>query len=905
MQQPIQAGKVGAVSAVRRVRAFAGQFALLAVLALVVALLITAAPTLANRSADQGLRNQIAAQPVAVRDITYQETPDRFESPLTGASRPDQLRLLLDSMAPALRDVIGDRWYAAQTGSAKASGPGLRPGAPLDLVLRTTTGGQPAVTMVDGRWPAGSTDPKAPVEAMLPVDVADKLGLRPGALLTAKPNGPDLPRARVAIVGTFRAVDPAAGIWDSLPSVLRLTPGPPDANPSPVTAVALTSQAGLDSRSGAHWPVTHSWRYRVAPDRLDAGHVTSVIDGIHEMDQQVPRGLTLTRGLEEPLGKFLARFNAALTVLSIITAGVLATLAGLVILAAGLAVRRRAAEFDLLRARGGAYADVAGRSLAESLLVIPLAAVAGWAIGLTVPGRPAGTGWLVLAATLIITLALPVSAVAARSAVGGPPQDLTGRARSTRRLTLEVSLLAVAALGTFLLRRRGLPPAGEIDPLLAAVPVLLAVAAAVVALRGYPWPLRLAGRIAARARGSVAFLGLARAARGAVTGPLIVVVVAVATAAFCGVVAIGIQDGRDRAADLAVPADALLTGDRFAPDTATELAAQPGVREIAPLVAQSASELFRTAVDVKPIGRIYVLAVDAPAFVRVAARSDSGYDVPGMLAAAAAGTGPVPALVSGSVAADLPGGGVVIVQGGRYEFRAEQVVSSFPTIPGDHDRFVVLPWQALRPAPGTPLTPTGFLVAASGFDRPALQRIGDEGQARYFTSGPVTGTPPVRPSVLTSRATVRTDLSQGGANGVLLLGFTVGVIGGAVLGLLAIAFAVLAGARARGRVLSRLRTMGLSRPQWRGLLIVELAPLIGAAMLTGAVAGVLIPLLLTPVLGLSTFTEGVPVRVHFEAGMFGGAVALGGFALAIAIAIEATINRRLRLGEVLRLGEES
>lgn len=85
----------------------------------------------------------------------------------------------------------------------------------------------------------------------------------------------------------------------------------------------------------------------------------------------------------------------------------------------------------------------------------------------------------------------------------------------------------------------------------------------------------------------------------------------------------------------------------------------------------------------------------------------------------------------------------------------------------------------------------------------------------------------------------------------------------------------------------------------------ELAPLVGVSVLTGAVVGAALPLLLNPVLGLAAFTSGDPVRVAFEPGLVAGVVVLGAVALGLAVAVEALNNRRLRLGEVLRLGEES
>jgi putative ABC transport system permease protein len=152
---------------------------------------------------------------------------------------------------------------------------------------------------------------------------------------------------------------------------------------------------------------------------------------------------------------------------------------------------------------------------------------------------------------------------------------------------------------------------------------------------------------------------------------------------------------------------------------------------------------------------------------------------------------------------------------------------------------------------------------------------------------------------------VRAELGGSGVNGLLVFGFTVGAVGGGVLGLLALAFAVLAGARGRGQVLSRLRTMGLSRRQWRGLLLVELTPLVLVSVLTGALVGAVLPVLLTPVLGLAAFTGGAAVRVRFEPGLVAGVLGLAVLALGFAVAVEALNNRRMRLGEVLRLGEES
>jgi putative ABC transport system permease protein len=306
---------------------------------------------------------------------------------------------------------------------------------------------------------------------------------------------------------------------------------------------------------------------------------------------------------------------------------------------------------------------------------------------------------------------------------------------------------------------------------------------------------------------------------------------------------------------------------------------------------------------------VAVLLVDGPGLAEAARDAGRAVPVPAALRGGPQ-SGPATAIVSSGLAAELARAGLdasarVTVQGREYPFRVAGTADGFPLLPPTAERFVVLPWQAL-PDPGpTGPVPTAFLVSGDGFDTEALRQAGDEGQRRYQTGGTVVaGDRPIGAQVTTWRQ-ARHQLGGGSANGLLLFGFAAGAAGGAALGLLAVAFAVLAGARARARVLSRLRTLGLSRRQWRGLLLVELTPLVAVALLTGAVTGAALPLLLTPALGLSAFTGGTPVRVAFSPGLVGAVVAAGAVALALAVTVETLNNRRMRLGEVLRLGEES
>jgi putative ABC transport system permease protein len=846
-----------------RVRAFAGYFAVLAVLAALTALLITAVPRIAGRLADDGLRQQIHTEPTPVRDLTYRFTPDPDQPGPPGLAA--ELDGKLAAMPPAVRGLISERWYAAETPVVPTTNPDLPPGPPLNLILRTVGGTRDAISVTAGHRPAGAS------EVMLATSVATALHLRLGSPLRMVP-APGVQPVTVTVVGLFTAADPANGIWDPQPPALAVTPPSGLSDPDPITAVALTSDAALDACRAANWPVSYTWRYRVDPDRLTTGGASAVLDGIRRLDRTHDRGTEFAQGLDTPLQAFLAAQDAARGVLFIVLASLLATVAGLVILTARLLARRRAHEFGLLRARGAARAALARRSAAESVLVAAPAAVAGWALG-----GAGGAGWPAAAAALIVAAAFPVAVLAGRGL--------------RYRLSAEAAILLLAAVATYLLRRRGLPATGQVDPLLVCVPVLLTVAAAVLLLRGYPWLLHGAGRLAARARGAIAFLAVALARRAA-TGSLVVVVVAVAGAAFCGGVAAGIRDGRDRAAALAVPADALLTADRFAADTAAALAALPDVRAVTPLVAQQGQETARPGgAEVAPA---YVLVVDGPTFARVA--RGSGFRLPAALAGATPSAGPVPALASPAVAGDLTRGGVITTQNRAYPFRVAAVAESFPTVPPGTRRFVVLPGQAV---PGD-RTPTGFLIAATRVDAAALQRVGNEGRNRYFGTGPVVSRPSAVTPVVTTRTAVHAGLDRGGANGLLSFGFTGGVLGGATLALAAVAFAVLADAPGRARVLARLRTMGLSRRQRSRMLIVELAPMVGLAVLAGAAMGLLLPVLVGPVLRLSTFTGGVAVPLRADPRLAGAVVLFGALALALAIAVEGVAGRRLDSRRPLR-----
>ncbi|PZG17214.1 permease [Micromonospora craterilacus] len=896
---------------VRRVRAYGAHVGLLAVLGLVAALLVTAVPRLANGYADRSLHADVTRLPHLVRDVSIavEQQPD---DPVGAAAGQADLDRFADALPQPLPQLVDRRWYAARLDeellSATGDDPPMDGGAVKKVGLRAQTGVEDAADLTAGRWPRSEAG--RPAELAVSAAVAEMLSLRPGSWLRfTGPGG--LKRAQAQVVGVFDPRDVGDPVWDDL--LLALDPVAPVADGEPYLAAAVTDWAGIDTVAvGSGAPATYEWRYRFDERRLNTTTMEAVTAAVADTRRiaWLPDS-TVQTSLDITLIRFAEQLHAVRALLAIAQSGLVASLLGLILLAARLAVQRRREELALLRARGASLAAIGRRTLAEAALVQPVAVLLGWLVATRVPGRSEGAPWAVLLLAVLTTAVVPVLAVLAqrRGGLVAGRSDLIRQRPSVRRLTVEASVLVLAGLGVVLLRRRGIDPAGGVDAYLSSVPVLVAVAAALVAIRLLPWPLRLVGRLAGRARGALLFLGVARAGRGApvALGPLAVLIVAVSTGVFGGVVATTVAAARDRAATLAVPADAWLAGYAFPPDAADALTGVAGVETVTRVWVDSNRRLLsETGPQATVFRPVRVLVVDAPAFAEVVARSGVDVDVPAALRSAARGAGPVPAVVSPNVAADLGDRAVADVQNRLYEFHVAGVADTFPGVGLGVDRFVVLPWQALPEYEFTPIIPNRYLIAGDDIDEAKLLEVADAEQRRRQSA--VLGvevTQTQLPATLETRRAYREGLERTGANEVLTLAFTAGAAGGTALAVLAVGFAVVADAAGRGRMLSRLRTMGLSAAHGRRLLVYELVPLVVVAALTGGAVGMALPRLLGSTLGLSAFAPGVPIRDHLDPLVVGGVLALVVLGLLAGLAAENVVNRRMRLGEVLRLGEEN
>ncbi|GAA2555833.1 ABC transporter permease [Streptomyces koyangensis] len=856
-----------------RLRAAPLQALSLAVLVLVTAFLAGALPRAVEGAEAEGLRHALAeAGPAdgAIEVLADTPAPHHPVPVREKAARPAALREVgaqIDALLPAPLTATEERGSRGVQLSEPlpSEEPGLpRPdGLPPRFLVAAQDGLTEHARLVAGAWPRGegvrSADRSA--EAVVTRATAKAMRLKPGSVVHLPAvQGPD--RA-VKITGVVEPLAPDTTYW-SHTEVLR-TPGllaAPSNSPFNTSyywqaALLLAPEAGpflygLDPLPQAYW--------RISPDTsgLTARDVPALQAGLASLEggplqsrlrSEVAAGAAVSTGLDGAVDAFagLSRAVSSVTAVALVGAG---TVAGVVLLMAqALTATRRRPELTLLRARGASVAGIAGRLLAETAVVVLPAAAAGQALAWLL--LPEARAWPSLAASAAVAalacLALPVRAALAHRTprVHEARGDLVLARPSRRRTVAELCLLVLAA-GAVLALRGGTDVGG---PLVAAAPVLVAVIAALVLVRLYPLPLRLALRPLARTRGALGFLAVARTGRGSAAQvlPLLAVLTALTTAAFGGAVLAGIDDARDRAALLATGADARVERSRAPlPDgLADRVAAVDGVERTTAVHLDYSLAL--------PDGTTVALAVVEPdGYARLTRETGLGaFDAkvlretpPGP--AATKDSGPVLSAVASPGTAELLGeerhrwGGPL----GSFTLQVSEVRDTTPALPDQE--FLVIDGAELPKA-----LPTLVLATGSGLDTAALKKATEAGGSH---------------TELTLRSTERAAFTdsplQSGAERLYLGAVAAGVAFAA----LAVLLALLQSASERTALLARLRTMGLSARQGRRLLVLEALPqavlaaagcvLVGRATVALMADGVSLELLALPP-GFDSVTAGL------------------------------------------------
>ncbi|WP_328932232.1 MULTISPECIES: hypothetical protein [unclassified Streptomyces] len=917
--------------------------ACLAVLVLLLTALCAWAPALAGRQEDRALRQRVDAAQTQAPLISLSTTPEVFNTSPPAVDMASLLtagRTLTEQLGPAAR-------HLSFTGGSYDYDPASllspRPPGPANTSTNLTASYLPSarahVRYVSGRPPADHTPLATPPQIALSQTTARALGVRTGSRLSLEfPKTPEAqdapPHATLSVSGIYHATAAADDFWTGRETLDR--PARYAAERSAGTVLAVRGLVGRDAAdllagAGVGGPRV-TWQLRAdlsgaAYDRARAltgplSHYSADLSAARcqgsdwvtgdiscRIGGQATGSLLVTDSLTPLLTAFTTQDHQARALATYAVDALAAVALATVAVAVRLLLRRRQPHLRLQRARGASTTRLVLLRCAVAWPVVLLAALLGWAVGRALAPTGASGSPQPLPAALATCVVLLTVPLMTWLAVREPRRP--GRLRRTRRKTavgrrvvLELTVLLATAAGVVALRSQG--P----DGILGAVPVLVALSVVLLLLRVYPLVLRLVLRQARRGRGTVGFIGAARAAHDApATGlALFVLVLTLGTAVFGGLVQRTIGDGLATGAAWTSGADASATvagTPAVAPGPATTTGVRTALQRLyaLDLVGQD---------DGAVVSQVAVITVDPRQLAAVAPKSGLAEALLSGLGGASGGRVdarvPLPSFVSpGLRAAERTGGfgATVVTQG---EPPVNLTFKPVGTLSTDELRDPLLgPVTAQIPA-GTPM-----LITVAGAERLLPQQAsgstvlllgsdgegkGDEATALRSAAAKALG-PLAQIRVRTETlSTLRADgLTQG-------LGtiYTTTSILAALSGLLALALELTLTAQERGRTTAFLRTLGLGAREAGVIHFLQLLPLAVATALGGTLLGLLEPRLLAPTLDLRQFTGG-PAQPALRTDYSLTLALVAGVTLLILVAAasETVLARRRRLGAVLRL----
>lgn len=922
-----------------------GDLPLLACLAAVV-LVLTAlcawAPAFAGGQEDRALRQRVDASQTQAPLISLSTTPQVFDTIPPAVDAAGMLRAgpaLTEQLAgPAARHVtVTGGSYDYEQASLISPRPPGPANSSTQLALSYLPSARAHLHYVSGRPPADRTPLGTAPQIGLSQTTAQALGVRAGSRLTLEfaktlgvQNAP--PHAELLVSGVYRTTAASDDFWSGRETLDQPSRYP--AEHSAGTVLAVRGLVGLDAAdllagAGVGGP-RMTWQLRAdlsgaALDRARAltGPLSTYSADLSEalcqgadpitgdlgchVGGQATGPLLLIDSLTPLLAAFTAQDRQAGQLATFAVDALAAVALATVTVAVRLLLRRRQAHLRLQRARGASTGRLVLLRCAVAWPVVAVSALLGWAAGQAL--APTGTS----GSPQPMTAALAASAVAltvplmAWLAVREPRRP--GRLRSSRRklavgrrAVLELTVLIATAAGVVALRSQG--P----DGILGAVPALVALTVVLVLLRCYPFMLRLVLRQARRSRGTVGFIGAARAAHDApATGlALFVLVLTLGTAVFGGLVHRTVDDGLVTGAAWTTGADASAT-------VAGTVTPVPDTRTTATRTALQHLYTLGLAgqADGAVISPVAVVAVDPEQLAAVAPKSPLAATLLARLGTAtearADANAPLPSLLSPDLRArERTGGftGTVVPDGQRPK---DVVFTPAGTLTAAELHDPLLGPVTAQITAGTPLLITtaraarsmppqssGSTVLLLKGDTPAAAEPVALRSAAAKALGPMARIR-VRSETLSA---LRTDGLTRGLGTI----YTTSSILAALAGLLALVLELTLTSHERSRTTSFLRTLGLGGREAGALHFLQLLPLALASAAGGTLLGLLEPRLMAQTLDLRQFTGGPTQPALHTDNSLTVALVAGVTALILAAAVtEAVLARRRGLGAVLRL----
>ncbi|MGH2454984.1 MAG: hypothetical protein ACRDHD_01810, partial [Candidatus Limnocylindria bacterium] len=745
----------------RRARAEPGLAMTVVATVAVTCLLGAMLPRLEHRVTDDGIRHELRTSAPTLRSVQVLAT-----GRIVAATDPaDPMRAVREAgddvrgdLGPTLREVLSPPTFVAEsTRYQLVPDPDIRPVPPPSfLALRQQEEVNRHVRYVAGREPTGSgrtallplagaggATLRLPlIEVAVSVETAARLRLELDAIrfasadlddvlvAPAQPEGPVW--VAVRLVGTFEVIDPDDEFWLGDRQLVRVFEAGSIERPL-LLAAGIIAPEGYRSLLASPGLLRYAWRFMTQPDLVDGAVAGRLGDDLRRLRASFgsasaprPGERSVRTGLDRILEAFRARHAATVGALTVIGLGVLGVALAALVLVAALVGERRRAALALTRGRGAAAWQAAAGVLAESLLLTLPPTLAGLALATwLVDARPAPLSQAVaLGIGLAAAVALLASSLAA--SIGRLAQTahvrLAARPVSGRRLVAEGLVIGLALGGVVLLRRRGLA-IGAIDPLLAAIPTLLAVATGLILLRAYPLPIRLLAWLAAAGRGLVAPLALRRVSRQPQATQLLLLaaLLAVSVGVFASGVSQSVTDGqalaawRETGADYRVGAP---TGGSLG--SRLDLAAVAGVDATAQAAVLEGTTVLVTT---GTAGATTLAAIEPQRYEAVTAGTPVATTFPAAFGApptaqAGAHDTPIPAIISRLA----PGGRVRLVEGNRFgllldgarvTFLVVGVRDTFAGIAPDQS-FVLVPIEHLRArAPQRPVAASVIFLSGS------------------------------------------------------------------------------------------------------------------------------------------------------------------------------------------------
>lgn len=865
-------------------------------------------PGLVLDTLDEGAREAVAAfgtdaDVVALATIG---APGPEAQATSAASLVNLAKVIPDGLPPGLASVYAGSTLSVLSGETPVrdiDGEQWTGGGRLAMQFAMLTDeNSAALTIVDGRLPVvRAADSLAPVEVVVSRATADAANLEVGQVVTLAVNqgqiffdeGP-IPEPVVVIVGIAEATDADDDFWAETPEIW--TPRHRDASAAVGEQLRFTALAAPDGIQTAslflEYPLNGFVRLHVDPQLFSATLVGPTVD---EASALRAGGLSLVpgsaigvqTGIPEALADYPRLARAALAQMSVMMAGVIGIVAVVLILLSRLLVAQRGPAIALERARGASVLSIGLRALIESVAITAVATAIGLLVAFISPIRD----WLPVAVIAgVAVLATPVQTmIFARQLWTGRREPANRRDRQartrrdrTRRVVIELGVIALAVAALVSLRGRGLLQnrAVGIDPFLAMAPLLLAIAVTIVVIRIYPYPVLLIGSRARRSRGALGLLGAVRARSAIAALPLLALTLGAALATSGTLIVNTVRDGQTEAGWQRIGADARIDAP-IDPADLTALRAAPDVD-----AASATYVRGRVGLDFGTSGSsVTVIAIDAeyPDIVDAIPGAPSTASLRALLDTPTSGDA-VSIVVDDETARLIQKDDLAMYYGPA--FIPLQVVGTTSIAPDGYldGPFAFVVFDAVVPFMPEDFEANSILVSGAG-------------------AADAVAALPQHDTVVTRSAWVaeRRDLALiSGVESAMLFA----VIAVALLAIVALVATVVAGARARGRALSLLRTLGMSSRLGWWLALAELAPLVLAAVLGGITAGITVVLALAPSLGLDVLAGGISVpEPSFSPTVFIGLAGASLVLLLLGTLADVLVHRRDKLSEVLRVGE--